>query len=85
MNEERMERIICSAARLYREINKPVLRSRVDMEHDIYADGEAEEPMLSVSVKGEPEVKLLDLIVLGGALLVFVSAVSKILGFLRKI
>ena len=81
---ERVERIIVSAARLYREINKPLLRSRIDMTHDIYADDEADEPMLSVDVKGKPEIKLLDLIVVGSAVAIFVSIVAKLLGFLNR-
>ena len=81
---ERVERIITSAARLYREINKPLLRSKIDMTHDVYADGEAEEPMLSVKVNGKPEIKLLDLIVVGSAVAIFVSIVAKILGLLRR-
>ena len=84
MDMERIERIITSAARLYREMNKPLLRSRIDMTHDFYADEEADEPMLSVDVKGKPEVKLLDLVVVGSALLIFLSVVAKILGFLRR-
>jgi hypothetical protein len=84
MNVERMERIICSAARLYREVNKPLVRSRIDMTHDFYADEEADEPMLSVDVKGEPKVKLLDLVVYGSAVLIFLSIVSKIHRFLRR-
>ena len=84
MNVERMERIICSAARLYREVNKPLVRSKIDMTHDFYADEEADEPMLSVDVKGEPKVKLLDLVVYGSAILIFLSIVSKIHRFLRR-
>ena len=84
MNVEKMERVICSAARLYREINTPLVRSRIDMTHDFYADGESDEPMLSVDVKGEPRVKLLDLVVIGSAALIFLSIVSRILGFLRR-
>ena len=84
MDMERIERIITSAARLYREMNKPLLRSRIDMTHDFYADEGADEPMLSVDVKGKPEMKLLDIVVVGSALLIFLSVVAKILGFLRR-
>lgn len=84
MDVQKIERIICSAARLYREINKPVLASRIDMTHDIYADEEADEPMLSVDVKGEPKVKILDLIVKGSLVLIFLSMVAKVLRAVRR-
>ena len=84
MDMERIERIITSAARLYRELNKPFLKSRIDMTNDIYADEEADEPMLTIEVKGQPKVKLLDLLVWGSALMIFVSVIAKILGLLRR-
>lgn len=84
MDVQKIERIICSAARLYREINKPLLASRIDMTHDIYADEEADEPMLSVDVKGEPKVKILDLIVKGSLVLIFLSMVAKVLRAVRR-
>ena len=84
MDMERIERIITSAARLYRELNKPFVRSRIDMTHDFYADEEADEPMLSVDVKGEPKIKLLDLVVIGSAVAIFMAMVCKVLGFLRR-
>ena len=84
MDMERIEGVIISAARLYRELNKPILRSRIDMTHDVYADEEAEEPALTVSVKGEPKVKLLDLLIVGSAIMIFVSTVANLLGWLRR-
>lgn len=84
MNVDRIEKVICSAARLYREINKPLLSSRIDMTHELYADEESDEPMMTVDVKGEPRVKLLDLVVIGSAALIFLTIVSRVLGFLRR-
>ena len=84
MNVEKIESIICSAARLYRELNKPLLASRIDMTHDIYADEEAEEPMLSVDVKGEPKVKILDLIVKGSLVLILLSVLGRLIRAARR-
>ena len=84
MDMERIENIITSAARLYRELNKPILRSRIDSSCDIYADEESDDPMISIDVKGEPKVKLLDLLVWGSALMIITSLVMKILGLLRR-
>ena len=79
-----MERLFCAVARVYRTINQPILRSKIDMTHDIYADEDATDPSLTVHVKGEPRVKLLDLVVFGSALVIFMSAVSGILRFFRR-
>ena len=84
MDMERIERMITSAARLYREVNKPILKSRIDLTGDVYADEETDEPMISIDVKGEPKIKLLDLLMWGSALLIFLSILSKILGLLRR-
>ena len=84
MDIDRIERTVVAAARLYRELNKPILRSRIDMTHEIYADDEADEPMMSVDVKGSPRVKLLDLLLVGGALMIFLSAVSSICRCFRR-
>ena len=79
-----MEKMICSAARLYRTVNKPRVCSDINMKHDIYADEEAESPAFSIEMKGKPEVKLIDLILVASAMAIFFSAVCKILRFLRK-
>ena len=84
MDMERIERAITSAARIYREINKPVLRSKIDMTHEIYESEDADEPALTIDVKGKPSVKLLDLVMWGSALMIFLSIVAKILGIFRR-
>ena len=81
---DRIERIIVAAARLYREINKPLIRSRIDMTHDIYASEDADEPALTIDVKGKPSVKLLDLVAWGMALMIFLSIIEKILRIFRR-
>ena len=67
--------ICVKAARIWRTVNKPVLRPRVDAECELYTSETAEEPIASLKVKNLPEVKLLDLILALCALKLFFSAV----------
>ena len=73
-----LEKIVCSAARIYRNMNKPVLKSKIDSTHEIYADGESETPALTVKINGEPRAKILDIIVFGSVIVIFLSAAMKL-------
>ena len=79
------EKMVVDAARWYRSVNKPLLRSDVNVKMNIFENEESESPELTVSVNGTPKIKLLDLIVWGSVLLIFLSAVKNILDFLRKL
>ena len=78
------EKMVIDAARWYRSVNKPLLRSDVDVKMNIFENEESESPELTVSINGKPKIKLLDLIVCGSILLIFLSAVKNILNFMRK-
>ena len=73
-----LEKIVCSAARIYRNLNKPLLKSKIDSTHEIYADGESETPAITVKVNGEPRAKILDIIVFGSVVVIFLSAAMKL-------
>ena len=79
-----LEGIICKMARIYRTVNKPFVRSDINMKHELYADETEENPALTVSVNGKPECKLMDMIVLGGVVAIFVATVCKILRWLMR-
>ena len=73
-----LEKIVCSVARIYRNMNKPVLKSKIDSTHEIYADGESELPALTVKINGEPRAKILEIIVFGSVVVIFLSAAMKL-------
>ncbi len=79
-----LEKILCGAARAYRTLNTPVIKSDIDMTHKLYETEDADTADLTVTVKGQPVIKLLDLIVLGSAVAIFVAMVAKVLHFLTK-
>ncbi len=79
-----IDKMITDAARWYRAVNKPVVHSDINAKINFFANGECESPELTVSVNGKPRAKLLDLIVWGSVLLIFLSAVKNVLDFMRK-
>ena len=70
---------ICErAARVYRTVNKPILRPHVNASCELYSDPISSEPLASLKIKNLPEIKLLDLIVALAALKIAVSAMRSI-------
>jgi hypothetical protein len=63
-------------ARVYRTLNRPVLRSKTDIDCKVYPSAEDTEAVVSLKVKGDPEVKLLDLILL----IVIIKAACTVMG-----
>ena len=78
-----MNDICVKAARVYRTLNRPILRSRVDADLDLYPNESADKPVVTVKVKDFPEVKLLDLILAVCALKIFFSAVGTVIRFFK--
>ena len=71
------------AARIYRTVNKPLIRSKVDSSYEIYKDSEAEEPIATVKIKNIPEIKLFDLIFAVCALKILFSTLVRLVNFFR--
>ena len=80
---ETMNDICIKAARVYRTLNKPIVRSRVDADFSLYPNRSADEPIATLKVKDFPEIKLLDLILAVCAVKVLFSAVKSIIGLFR--
>ena len=78
-----IDKVINDVARWYRAVNKPLVRSDMDVKLNFFADGECDSPEMIVAINGKPKVKLLDLIVFGSVLLIFLSAVKNVLDFMR--
>ena len=74
----------CSAARIYRTLNKPVLGSDIDVDCRVKSDENAEVPAVSLKVKGSPTVKLLDLILVLSALKLFFTLISSLNRLFRR-
>lgn len=49
-------------ARVYRTLNRPILRSKTDVDCKVYPDSDSNEPIVSLKINGAPEIKLLDLV-----------------------
>ena len=78
-----LNNICVKAARVWRTLNRPILRSRVDASCELYVDDNADKPVATLKVGDLPEIRLLDLIVALAALKVFFSAVKAIVGFFK--
>ena len=59
---EILNKVCIKIARIYRTLNKPILRSSVDAGFELYPSARAEKPLASLRIKDLPEIKLLDLI-----------------------
>ena len=75
--------ICIKAARVYRTVNKPLIRSKVDSSYDLYKDGEADEPIASLKIKNLPEVKLFDLILALCAVKIVFSVIGAVISLFR--
>ena len=70
-------------ARVYRTLNRPILRSKTDVDCKVYPDGDSNEPMISLKINGKPEIKLLDLLLALAAIKIFFSAVGAVVRLFR--
>ena len=75
--------ICVKAARVYRTVNRPVLRSKVDAHCGLYADDGASEPIATLKIKNIPEIKLLDLIAALLAMKVALSVIGAVIGIFK--
>ncbi len=75
--------ICVKAARFYRTLNRPILRSKVDASCELYADDSSGKPLATLKVGNIPEIRLLDLIMVIAALKVFFSVVKAIMGIFK--
>ena len=71
-------------ARVYRTLNRPILRSKTDVDCKVYSNGEADEPMVSLKINGAPEIKLLDLLIAIAAIKIFFSVVGAIVRLFKN-
>jgi len=84
MKNDFLSDMCCSAARIYRTLNKPVLDSDIDVDCRVKSDENAEAPAVSLKVKGSPTVKLLDLILVLSALKLFFTLISSLNRLFRR-
>ena len=80
---EMMNKICVKAARVYRVLNKPIVRSKVDADFSIYPNQNSDNAVATLKVNNLPEVKLLDLILAIIAIKFIYSAVKTVLGIFR--
>ena len=80
---EMINNMCIKAARVYRTLNKPIVRSKVDADFSVYPGKDADHSVVSVKIKDIPEIKLLDLILAVCAVKVLFSAVKSIIGLFR--
>ena len=73
---EMLNKMCVKAARVYRTLNKPIIRSKVDAGFDLYPGEDSDKPVVSLKVKDLPEVKLLDLVLAVCAVKVVFSAIK---------
>ena len=78
-----LNNICVMAARIYRTLNRPILRSKVDASCELYADGSSDKPVATLKVGDLPEVRLLDLVVTIAVLKVLFSAVKSVVRFFK--
>ena len=75
---EMLNKVCIKMARIYRTLNKPILRSNVDAGFELYSNYSAEKPLASLKIKDLPEIKLLDLILVLLAVKTVWSAIKSI-------
>jgi len=78
-----LNNICVKAARVYRTLNRPILRSKVDASCELYADDSSDKPLATLKVGNIPEIRLLDLIMVIAALKVLFSAVKAVAGIFK--
>ena len=74
-----LNKICVKGARVYRTLNRPIVRSKVDAGFDLYPGEEADKPVISLKIKDFPEVRLLDLILVVCAVRTAAKAVRSVL------
>ena len=76
---------ICpKAARIYRTLNRPVIRSNVDVDCKLYQNEDSDKPIASLKVSGFPDIKLLDLILAIASIKIFFSVVGAVVRFFKN-
>ena len=78
-----LNNICVKAARVYRTLNRPILRSKVDASCELYADDSSDKLLATLKVGNIPEIRLLDLIMVIAALKVLFSAVKAVAGIFK--
>ena len=81
---EILSKICVKAARVYRTLNRPLIRSKVNADFDLYPDEYADRSVISVKIKDFPEVRLLDLILAIAALKLVCSAIKGFFGIFKN-
>ena len=81
---EILNNICIKAARVYRTLNRPLIRSKGDIGFDLYPNENAERSVITVKIKDFPEIKLLDLILAIAAVKLVVSAVKSIFSIFKS-
>ncbi len=81
---EMLNNICIKAARVYRTLNRPLIRSKVSADFDLYPNEYAEGAVVSVKIKDFPEIKLLDLLLALAALKLVFSAVKGMIDLFKN-
>ena len=76
---EIFNKVCIKMARIYRTLNRPILRSNVDAGFELYSNDRAEKPLASLKIKDLPEIKLLDLIIVLLAVKTVWSAIKSVM------
>lgn len=70
--------ICIKAARVWRTLNKPILRSDMNIRCELFKNEGSESPSATLKIADAPEVKLLDLILAIAAIKIVLSAVKTV-------
>ena len=71
-------------ARVYRTLNRPLIRSKTDVECDVYSCDTADRPTLMLNIKGAPEIKILDLVMAVVAVKIALSAICAVVRLFKN-
>ena len=71
-------------ARVYRTMNRPILRSNADIDCKVYPSAEDPEAVVTLKVKGAPEIRLLDLILLIAVIKTAASVLGAMFRFFKN-
>ena len=76
--------ICIKGARIYRTLNKPILRSNMNVKCELFKNERAENPSATLKIADAPEIKLLDLVLAIAAIKILLSALGTVTRLFRR-
>ena len=76
--------ICIKGARIYRTLNKPILRSSMNVKCELFKSEQSENPSATLKIADAPEIKLLDLILAIAAVKIALSVIGGITRLFRN-